>query len=314
MPAFPAFDCYATLEVARTATQQDITVAYRRLALIHHPDKNPHDAEAATATFQRIQSAYETLHDPANRARYDSDLSSRTTATPSRPEYQARADSPLWYDSDSDDEEEEERVWTFEDIIRILNLNLGRQYRGPESYNRDSAFRQAERAERERVMEEIRKQKEAEAAQKKARQDDKRSKEEMRVKQKEAERIAEKSNQEIRWEKLKAVTNDEKLKACLHSAFCSKTQQPKKFKCGACQLKRGIIAFECPHCSLHICQQCVFEFAKKRSRATMQNDPKSEAESNSTTQREASTQTNDDSRNQGPNGKSKSSKSHKNRQ
>ena len=45
--------------------------AYRALALLFHPDKNPRDPEAAGARFLEISEAYKTLADDAARARYD---------------------------------------------------------------------------------------------------------------------------------------------------------------------------------------------------------------------------------------------------
>lgn len=57
---------YQTLGVDKSATQEDIKKAYRKLASIHHPDKG-----GDTATFQQIQAAYETLGDPQKRAEYD---------------------------------------------------------------------------------------------------------------------------------------------------------------------------------------------------------------------------------------------------
>lgn len=56
MPPLPSFDYYAELLVDSKATQAQITSAYRRLALIHHPDRNPNDPAAATAKFQRVGS------------------------------------------------------------------------------------------------------------------------------------------------------------------------------------------------------------------------------------------------------------------
>ena len=59
-------DHYATLGVAKNATQDDIKKAYRRMAAIHHPDKG-----GDTAEFQKIQSAYETLSDTEKKQQYD---------------------------------------------------------------------------------------------------------------------------------------------------------------------------------------------------------------------------------------------------
>lgn len=58
---------YTCLGLQRTATQEEIKAAYRRLALIHHPDKPGGDAEK----FRLLQQAYETLSDPAKRRAYD---------------------------------------------------------------------------------------------------------------------------------------------------------------------------------------------------------------------------------------------------
>jgi len=59
-------DHYQTLGVARNATPDDIKRAYRKLASKHHPDRG-----GDTATFQTIQTAYDTLSDPSKRQQYD---------------------------------------------------------------------------------------------------------------------------------------------------------------------------------------------------------------------------------------------------
>jgi curved DNA-binding protein len=65
-----AQDPYATLGVERSASQEDIQKAYRKLARKYHPDKNPDDASAKTK-FQEVQQAFEILSDPDKRKRYD---------------------------------------------------------------------------------------------------------------------------------------------------------------------------------------------------------------------------------------------------
>ena len=57
MPRDVRVSLYDVLGVARDASAAEIKQAYRKRALLSHPDKNPGDA-TATATFQRIQDAY----------------------------------------------------------------------------------------------------------------------------------------------------------------------------------------------------------------------------------------------------------------
>jgi DnaJ-domain-containing protein 1 len=67
---------YETLGVDSQATDDDLRVAYRRLALLYHPDRHPEEAkEAAGQIFVRIASAYATLSNPEKRRRYDLALS-----------------------------------------------------------------------------------------------------------------------------------------------------------------------------------------------------------------------------------------------
>jgi molecular chaperone DnaJ len=63
-------DYYATLEVARDASPEDLKKAYRRLAMKYHPDRNPND-KSAEAQFKTISEAYEVLKDEQKRAAYD---------------------------------------------------------------------------------------------------------------------------------------------------------------------------------------------------------------------------------------------------
>jgi molecular chaperone DnaJ len=63
-------DYYEVLGVERTASDQEIADAYRKLAIANHPDKNPGDEEAV-ARFKESAEAFEVLHDSEKRARYD---------------------------------------------------------------------------------------------------------------------------------------------------------------------------------------------------------------------------------------------------
>jgi DnaJ family protein C protein 7 len=64
-------DYYKVLGIEKDSTEQQIKKAYRKLAIVHHPDKNPGDPEAEHK-FKEIQEAHETLIDPQKRERYDS--------------------------------------------------------------------------------------------------------------------------------------------------------------------------------------------------------------------------------------------------
>ena len=63
-------DPYEILGVGRHATEADIKAAFRRLAIQHHPDKNPGDPEAQVR-FKEINAAHQILSDPEKRAAYD---------------------------------------------------------------------------------------------------------------------------------------------------------------------------------------------------------------------------------------------------
>ena len=63
-------DYYEVLDVAKTATAEEIKKAYRKKAIQYHPDKNPGDKEAEEK-FKEAAEAYEVLSDPEKRKRYD---------------------------------------------------------------------------------------------------------------------------------------------------------------------------------------------------------------------------------------------------
>lgn len=56
-------DYYKILGVEKDAGEAEIKKAYRKLAIVHHPDKNPDDEQAAER-FKDVGEAYETLSDP----------------------------------------------------------------------------------------------------------------------------------------------------------------------------------------------------------------------------------------------------------
>jgi curved DNA-binding protein len=63
-------DYYKVLGVERNASEDDIRKAYRKLAMQHHPDRNPNNKQAEER-FKEINEAYQVLSDPQKRAHYD---------------------------------------------------------------------------------------------------------------------------------------------------------------------------------------------------------------------------------------------------
>jgi len=85
-----AKDYYRVLGVSRTATQDDVKKAYRKLVLQHHPDRNPGNQEEAAKKTAEINEAYEVLGDPSRRKEYDgvkrpTKAKKRTTTRAARP-------------------------------------------------------------------------------------------------------------------------------------------------------------------------------------------------------------------------------------
>eukprot|EP01136_Pigoraptor_vietnamica_P029583 Opistho-1_new@87841 len=65
----PSKDYYQVLGISPVATTQEVKKAFRKLALVYHPDRNP-DRQISTDRFSAIQEAYQVLSNPRLRAQY----------------------------------------------------------------------------------------------------------------------------------------------------------------------------------------------------------------------------------------------------
>src|SRR6202158_3271034 len=70
MPVMAKRDYYEVLGVARAASYSDFKAAFRKLAMVHHPDRNPGDKDCEHR-FKEINEAYDVLKDEQKRAAYD---------------------------------------------------------------------------------------------------------------------------------------------------------------------------------------------------------------------------------------------------
>ena len=83
-------DYYEVLGVSKTATDEEIKKAYRKMALKYHPDKNPGDKEAEEK-FKEAAEAYDVLSNADKRARYPSPV-----FTPSREQKMQALRAEYW--------------------------------------------------------------------------------------------------------------------------------------------------------------------------------------------------------------------------
>lgn len=94
---------YDILGVSAQATKREVQLAFRKLAFVYHPDKNPGNT-ASEEKFKEINKAYQVLSDPVKRRRYDSIIrnsqqrmavkTNRTTSRPSKPYQPPKPPSP----------------------------------------------------------------------------------------------------------------------------------------------------------------------------------------------------------------------------
>lgn len=288
-----AFDYYAVLEIDASATKQQITSAFRRLALIHHPDKNP-DVPGATARFQQVKSiersqvrcgadffsqintAYEILKDDAKRAAYDHQNRPASSNTVNL----GRCNHPPCSNFYCDHPRRQEPSGGPSNVRSDWARRGFHGYGHSSPSNEDSTWRQtyeARKAEAElrqrqqtyaREAEEERQQERAEqeardVALRQAQEKLQRAQEAKQVKQRARKEQQTRKRQEKFWADQDITTAAAKKETCEHVEFWPAETLRKKFKCEQCGVKRGMKAFVCPLCHFHACQICRPKLATK---------------------------------------------------
>ena len=93
-------DLYEILQVHPAAQPEIIQAAYRKLAQLYHPDRNP--SRDGTAKMTRINDAYEMLSDPKKRAAYDKSRKAQASSAKTEAEEPERRNRrPAWMHPDS---------------------------------------------------------------------------------------------------------------------------------------------------------------------------------------------------------------------
>ncbi|KAK8077052.1 DnaJ-domain-containing protein [Apiospora saccharicola] len=287
MASGAVFDYYRELGVHETASAHEIRTAYFRLALVRHPDRNPQDPNA-TASFQRVvltcglleqlQEAYETLSNPSTKASYDAarDRSRQQAAANEAARQGDRPFTGFWSTQMNDAMAQLHRRAQMERArIRaerqraVAVMAAARQRREAEMLAERQRVEAQQRAEFKRLVQERRERRDVEAGSaeftlRKVQEDNRRRAERREEAAREAavlaeqQQQAERMEQESRWTIHKAVTREDKQKACLHSHSENwpKEVHQRETRCEHCGQKRSTTTFSCPYCELVVCQMC----------------------------------------------------------
>ena len=153
-------DPYKVLGVDKTATQDEIKKAYRKLAKTLHPDLHPGDA-GKEAEFQAVSAAHDLLGDPEKRRRFDAgEIDASGHERPERSYYRqyAQQDAGRRYDPGMGPEEFEDASAFFSDLFGRRYRSGGGDFRqgfhargGDTRYNLEVDFMDAVRGAKRRV-------------------------------------------------------------------------------------------------------------------------------------------------------------------
>lgn len=89
-----AQNCYEILQINRFASQKDIKMAYKKLAMQFHPDRNPNNPNAEEK-FKQIFEAYKILTDPEAKRKHDQHVFMQVDSKKTTHQYQFRFNSAI---------------------------------------------------------------------------------------------------------------------------------------------------------------------------------------------------------------------------
>jgi hypothetical protein len=126
-------DYYSILGVSKTANDIEIKAAFRRLAMIYHPDKNPNNPDARQV-FENVLKAYNTLIHPSSRRRYDQRTNDTTHI--SKTQHNKRKTQKEWTFT----EEEMQRRQYYEKYYKAKQQEKARQQTPPPKAHSDYKY------------------------------------------------------------------------------------------------------------------------------------------------------------------------------
>ncbi len=126
-------DYYSILGVSKTANDIEIKAAFRRLAMIYHPDKNPNNPDAKQV-FENVLKAYNTLIHPSSRRRYDQRTSDGSHI--SKTQHNKRKTQKEWTFT----EEEMQRRQYYEKYYKARQQEKARQQTPPPKAHSDYKY------------------------------------------------------------------------------------------------------------------------------------------------------------------------------
>ena len=152
-----ALDYYETLGISESATDSEINKAYRRLAMIYHPDRNPH--ASAEIKFKEIREAYEVLSDREGRERYDRSRFEQRQAEDNNDDVDARtsdgrADAEYTNVGTEGERRSKSSLWIFLGVLVIGTVILVEIQKGQDSESLSATLKEAADSVAQRTVDE----------------------------------------------------------------------------------------------------------------------------------------------------------------